>query len=49
MELMNPPKMGGPGKHPFRTGYTHLSFAVGSKEEVDALRPSHPFPYRLTQ
>lgn len=37
LELMTRPNMDDNSKPPFRTGYTHLSFAVGSKEEVDAL------------
>ena len=37
LELMTRPGLDSAEKTEFRTGYTHLSFSVGSKEEVDAL------------
>ena len=37
LELMTRPDMDDAPKTEFRTGYIHLSFAVGSKEAVDEL------------
>lgn len=37
LELMSRPNMDDAEKTPFRTGLTHLAFAVGSKNQVDAL------------
>ena len=37
LELMTRPGLDDPEKKEFRTGYTHLSFSVGSKEKVDEL------------
>lgn len=37
LELMNRPKMSDYTKKSDRTGYSHLSFSVGSKEKVDDL------------
>ena len=37
LELMTKPKMADREKEPNRTGFAHLSFSVGSKEQVDAL------------
>ncbi len=36
LELMNKPGMSDPAKDLARTGFIHLSFALGSKEAVDA-------------
>jgi len=37
LELMTRPDMALDEKKPMRTGYAHLSFSVGSREEVDRL------------
>ena len=37
LEIMNKPQLTDAEKATNRTGYIHLSFSVGSKEEVDAL------------
>ena len=37
IELMNRPDMSDPDKAPFRTGYSHIAFSVGSKEKVDSI------------
>ena len=37
LEIMNRPTMAGGMKMLDRTGYTHVAFSVGSKENVDAL------------
>lgn len=37
LELMNKPDIDDSEKAPARTGYTHIAFSVGSKEQVDAL------------
>ncbi len=37
LELMNRPQMEDPEKERNRTGFIHLSFNVGSKEQVDIL------------
>lgn len=37
LELMTRPEMDDAQKTEFRTGFIHLSFALGSKEAVDAL------------
>ena len=37
LELMTRPDMEDRDKPSFRTGYAHLSFSVGSREQVDAL------------
>lgn len=37
LEIMNKPDMIDEEKHLQRTGYIHLAFSVGSKEEVDRL------------
>ncbi len=37
LELMNRPGMSDPDKQEYRTGYVHLAFSVGSREEVDTL------------
>lgn len=37
LEIMSRPGMDDPEKTPLRTGYTHLSLAVGSKERVDEI------------
>ncbi len=37
LELMNKPEMADCEKQPNRTGYSHIAFSVGSKEEVDRL------------
>ena len=37
LELMNKPEMVDLEKNPYRTGYAHVAFSVGSKEKVDEL------------
>ena len=37
LELMTKPEIIDMEKHPNRTGYAHLAFSVGSRENVDAL------------
>ena len=37
LELMNSPDISDGPKEEKRTGYSHIAFSVGSKEEVDAL------------
>ncbi len=37
LELMNKPSLADGGKLPDRTGYAHLAFSLGSKEQVDAM------------
>lgn len=37
LEIMSRPGMSDPPKHPFRTGFIHISFSVGGKEQVDRL------------
>ncbi len=37
LELMTRPEVEGDNENPFRAGFIHLSFAVGSKEAVDEL------------
>ena len=37
LELMNRPGLEDSSKEPARTGYAHIAFRVGSKENVDAL------------
>ena len=37
LELMHKPDLHDDAKHPDRTGYAHIAFSVGSKEQVDAL------------
>ena len=37
LEIMNKPQLRDDEKHVNRTGYIHLSFSVGSKEQVDTL------------
>ena len=35
LELMTRPELVEQTKHPFRTGYAHIAFSVGSKTEFD--------------
>ena len=37
LELMQRPDMDDPGKTPYRTGYAHVAFSLGSREAVDSL------------
>ena len=37
MEIMTRPDVDDREKRPFRTGFAHLAFSVGSKEEVDRI------------
>ena len=37
LELMTRPELVEQTKHPFRTGYAHIAFSVGSKAAVDEL------------
>ena len=37
LEIMNRPDMDDARKDPYRTGYAHLAFSVGSRENVDEL------------
>lgn len=37
LEIMSKPEMSDSSKEPNRTGYAHIAFSVGSKENVDAL------------
>lgn len=37
LEIMTRPGMTEPGKPPFRTGWAHIAFSVGSREAVDSL------------
>lgn len=37
LELMNKPEMVDLEKNPYRIGYAHVAFSVGSKEKVDEL------------
>ena len=37
LEIMSRPEMQNEEKHLSRTGYIHIAFSVGSKEQVDAL------------
>ena len=37
LELMNRPGLADSPKEPARTGYAHVAFSVGNKENVDAL------------
>lgn len=37
LELMTRPELVEQMKHPFRTGYAHIAFSVGSKSAVDEL------------
>ena len=37
LELMSRPELADSPKEPARTGYAHIAFRVGSKENVDAL------------
>ena len=37
LEIMNRPGMDDSVKSPIRTGYAHLAFSLGSREEVDEL------------
>ena len=37
LEIMTRPELIEQQKHPYRTGYTHLAFSVGSKAAVDEL------------
>jgi len=37
LEIMNRPDMEASEKSPFKTGYIHMAFSVGSKQKVDEL------------
>lgn len=37
LEIMNRPECNGINKDPYRYGYAHIAFSVGSSEKVDAL------------
>ena len=37
LELMQRPDMTAPEKAPYRTGYAHVAFSLGSREAVDSL------------
>lgn len=37
LEIMNKPELTDPEKEINRTGYAHIAFSLGSKEEVDSL------------
>lgn len=37
LEIMTRPGMSNDKKEPFKTGYIHIAFSVGSKEKVDLL------------
>ena len=37
LEIMSRPNMDDPAKSPNRTGFVHLAFSAGSKENVDSL------------
>lgn len=37
LELMNRPECSGVEKDPYRYGFAHVAFSVGSREKVDAL------------
>ena len=37
LEIMNRPDMGENPKHQIQTGYIHIAFSAGSKEQVDTL------------
>lgn len=37
LEIMTAPELQDPEKTPFRTGYSHIAFSVGSKKSVDSL------------
>lgn len=37
LEIMNKPELNGDSQAPNRTGFIHLAFSVGSKEQVDTL------------